>query len=129
VESPESWFENFGEGQLECGEAEITIDPDFAAVALLDDYPAFLTQYGGMDVLSVTEQTSTGFRVETKDRTSTTRFSWRIVAKRKGIPAPRFETVTVPPEPILPPVPEMVDTPRPPVFPRAALRHAENGRR
>ena len=32
MESPESWFEDFGEGQLACGKAEVTIDPDFAAV-------------------------------------------------------------------------------------------------
>ena len=44
VESPESWFEDFGKGQLECGRAEVTIDPDFAAVVLLDDFHVFLTQ-------------------------------------------------------------------------------------
>jgi hypothetical protein len=31
-------------------------------------------------------------------------------------------------EPILPPVPEIVDAPRPQVFPSAAVRHAGNGR-
>ena len=34
-------------------------------------------------------------------------FSWRVVAKRKDLPAPRFEVVTVPPEPMLPPIPDM----------------------
>jgi hypothetical protein len=106
VESPESWFEDFGKGHLECGHAEVTIDPDFAAVAALDDYHVFLTDYGGRTHLSVTSQTPTGFRVETDDATSSTRFSWRIVAKRKDIPAPRFEPVMVPPEPVLPPIPE-----------------------
>jgi len=33
VESPDSWFEDFGEAPLECGEATVTLDPDFAAVA------------------------------------------------------------------------------------------------
>jgi hypothetical protein len=115
VESPESWFEDFGKSQLECGAADVMIDRDFAAVALLDDYHVFLTQYGAMDVLSVTEQTSKGFRVEAKDLTSTTRFSWRIVAKRKDIPAPRFEPVTVPAEPVLPPVPEILTPQAPPI--------------
>ena len=32
VESPESWFEDFGEGVLRCGEASIALDADFAAV-------------------------------------------------------------------------------------------------
>jgi hypothetical protein len=116
MESPESWFEDFGKGQLECGQAEVTIDPDFAAVVDLTDYQVFLTQYGGYDVLSVTEQTPQGFRVETQDTASASRFGWRIVAKRKDIAAPRFETVTVPAEPILPPVPEIV-TPEPPRIP------------
>src|ERR1700730_10912587 len=43
VESPESWFEDFGKGQLACGQADVVIDPDFAAVATLDDYHVFLT--------------------------------------------------------------------------------------
>ena len=32
VESPESWFEDFGEAALVCGEASIALDPDFGAV-------------------------------------------------------------------------------------------------
>ena len=32
-------------GTLECGRAEVTIDPDFAAVADLSDYHVFLTAY------------------------------------------------------------------------------------
>ena len=44
MESPESWFEDFGTGQLECGRVEIAIDPDFAALVRLDDYQVFLTQ-------------------------------------------------------------------------------------
>jgi hypothetical protein len=112
MESPESWFEDFGKDQLDCGQAEVAIDPDFAAVTLLDDYHVFLTEYGRHSDLAVTEQTPTRFRVEAKDPTSTTRFSWRIVARRRDIPAPRFETVSVPAEPILPPVPEMA-TPQP----------------
>jgi hypothetical protein len=111
VESPESWFEDFGKGQLECGRADVSIDPDFAAVVLLDDYHVFLTQYGGHNDLSVTEQSHQGFRVEAKDPTSTTRFSWRIVAKRKDIAALRFEPVTVLPEPIQPPIPEIATPP------------------
>jgi hypothetical protein len=31
-----------------------------------------------------------------------------VVAKRKDIPAPRFETVTVPAEPVLPSIPEAI---------------------
>ena len=113
MESPESWFEDFGKGQLACGQADVTLDPDFAAVVNLDDYHVFLTGYGDRD-LTVTEQTPTGFRVETKDAASTNRFSWRVVAKRRGIAAPRFETVEVPPEPVLPNIPEPPAAPESP---------------
>jgi hypothetical protein len=116
MESPESWFEDFGKGQLECGRADVTIDSDFAAVVDLTDYQVFLTQYGGYDVLSVTEQTPKGFRVETQDTASASRFGWRVVAKRNDIPGPRFETVSVPPEPVLPSIPEAV-VPQPPSIP------------
>ena len=44
MESPESWFEDFGKGQLECGQASVQIDPDFAAVVDLEDYQVFLTE-------------------------------------------------------------------------------------
>ena len=31
LESPESWFEDFGEARLVDGKAEVRLDPDFAA--------------------------------------------------------------------------------------------------
>jgi hypothetical protein len=34
LESPESWFEDFGRAQLTCGRAEVKIDPDFAALVI-----------------------------------------------------------------------------------------------
>jgi hypothetical protein len=112
VESPESWFEDFGESQLACGEASITLDPDFAAVADLSRYHVFLTGYDDFE-LRVKERTPSGFRVQAKDDASSGAFSWRVVAKRKDIPAPRFETVTVPHEPVLPPLPPEPVAPAP----------------
>jgi hypothetical protein len=109
VESPESWFEDFGKGQLDCGCADVTIDPDFAAVANVDDYQVFLTEYDAPNGLYVTNRTPTGFRVQAgKDGAMSGAFGWRVVAKRKDIPAPRFETVTVPAEPVLPSIPEAI---------------------
>ena len=32
VESPEAWFEDFGEGTITAGKADVKLDPDFAAV-------------------------------------------------------------------------------------------------
>ena len=119
MESPESWFEDFGKGQLECGRAEITIDPDFAAVTDLSDYHVFLTEHESHQHLSVTDQTATGFSVEADlkmaalkgltDADLNGRFSWRVVAKRKDIKGERLETVTIPTEPTLPPPAEIAD--------------------
>jgi hypothetical protein len=106
TESPESWFEDFGESTLACGQAEVMLDPDFAAVADLSKYHVFLTGYDGQSDLSVCERTSSGFQVRATSGTGSGSFSWRVVAKRKDIPAPRFEAVTVPREPVLPALPQ-----------------------
>ena len=121
LESPESWFEDFGTGRLECGRAAVTIDPDFAAMVDLTDYHVFLTERGRHHALTVTAQTPTGFTVEADaddaaikgktDRDLSGTFSWRVVARRRDIKGERLEPVTIPPEPTLPPVP---DTPAPP---------------
>jgi hypothetical protein len=106
VESPESWFEDVGEGQLACGQSEVALDPEFAALIAADNYHVFLTEYGRHSDLYVAERTRQGFRVEAKDATSASRFSWRVMAKRGDIPGPRLEAVTIPPEPVLPAVPD-----------------------
>jgi hypothetical protein len=115
VESPESWFEDFGKGQLEGGCATVAIDPDFAAVVDLTDYHVFLTGYDDFD-LRVSEQSLIGFRVVAKDALSLRRFSWRVVAKRKDIAAPRFQAVTIPPAPTLPSIPDVPAAPPRPVM-------------
>jgi hypothetical protein len=111
MESPESWFEDFGRGQLACGQAHVMIDPDFAALVNVDDYQVFLTEYGERSDLYVADQTPTGFRVQAKDDTATGRFGWRIVARRKDIAGERLASVTIPPEPTLPP--PVADRPEP----------------
>ena len=116
LESPESWFEDFGTGRLECGRADVQIDPDFATLVNLDRYHVFLTEYDTDAVLRVRRRTKTGFEVEAdlelaavkgKNETDLTgEFSWRVVAKRKDITGQRLEPVTIPSEPTLPPVPD-----------------------
>jgi hypothetical protein len=101
VESPESWFEDFGKSRLDCGEAVVPIDPDFAAVTDMDDYHVFVTPNEDHE-LRVSSQTPTQFTVRAKDPKAAGRFSWRVVAKRKDIAGDRFSKVTVPSEPALP---------------------------
>ena len=115
VESPESWFEDFGKGTLECGRAEVALDPDFAVIVDLSDYHVFLTAYDHEHALHIRNQTPSGFTVEAdaalarlkgqKESDLTGRFSWRVVAKRKDIEAKRLAPATMPPEPTLPDLP------------------------
>jgi hypothetical protein len=123
VESPESWFEDFGRATLVCGEALITIDRDFAAVVDPADYHVFLTGYDGAADLSVYDRTPQGFRVRAKSGNGESTFSWRVVAKRKDIAGPRFETIEIPKEPTLPDVPASVyePSPSPPDLPRMGM--------
>jgi hypothetical protein len=57
VESPESWFEDFGKGQLVRGSADVALDPQFAAIANIDDYYVFVTPYDQHSELMVSERT------------------------------------------------------------------------
>ncbi len=117
LESPESWFEDFGTGRLECGRAQIPIDPDFAAMVDLSDDHVFLAESGRHHALAVTSRTPAGFVVEAdttlatlkgrKDVDLTGTFSWRVVARRRDIRAERLATVTIPPEPALPAPPHV----------------------
>jgi hypothetical protein len=97
VESPESWFEDFGVGQLVNGQAQVHLDPHFASVIHADAYHVFLTEYEDNNALFVTTRTSTGFGVRAKaSMTAGGAFSYRVVAKRKDIAGRRFEQVTPP---------------------------------
>ena len=113
VESPESWFEDFGRGTLACGEAAVRLDPDFAAVVDVSDYLVFITGNDGRSDLSVCDRTGEGFRVKSRARDVEGTFSWRVVAKRKDIAGVRFEPVEIPKEPTLPDVPASVYAPPP----------------
>jgi hypothetical protein len=109
IESPESWFEDFGEAQLTGGKSEVTLDPDFGAVADLAKYHVFLTEYDGHNALYVTKRTANGFSVHAKDGAGAGRFSWRVVAKRKDIAGERLAKIAIPPAPELPSSAEIVE--------------------
>jgi hypothetical protein len=121
MESPESWFEDFGDGALVCGRADVRIDPDFAAVTDVARYHVFLTAYDTEVLLHVKNRTATGFTVEAdpdvaalkgrKDADLSGPFSWRVVARRKDIRGERLATVMIPKEPPLPAIPDLPNPP------------------
>jgi hypothetical protein len=107
VESPESWFEDFGRGQLANGRASVPLDRDFAALVHNDSYDVFLTPYGDTKGLYVGSKGPDSFEVrEVQGGNSSLAFSYRVVAKRKDIAGPRLEKVDIPPAPPRPGAPQ-----------------------
>jgi hypothetical protein len=95
TESPESWFEDFGAGKLVDGHAEVHLEPEFASIIDTHDYNVFLTEYDDNNSLYVTKRTNKGFEVIAKaSKAASSSFSYRVVAKRKDIKAPRFDKVS-----------------------------------
>jgi hypothetical protein len=122
VESPDSVFEDFGQGTLAAGRAQVRIDPEFAATVKTDDYAVFLTPEGECKGLFVTAKTPTGFEVrELQGGTSSLPFRYRIVAARKDVEVARMERLQLdlpkPPPPLAPVVkfdpPPGVSVPQP----------------
>lgn len=97
VESPESWFEDFGEAKLVNGRADVTIDKTFTEIVHTDNYYVYLTAHGDTMGLHVTKRSATAFSVqENQGGTSNVSFSWRLVAKRNDVKAERLEKVNFP---------------------------------
>jgi integrase len=95
IESPEAWFEDFGEAALAKGKVHVAFDPDFARTVDLRRYHVFLTPYGETNGLYVMRRTRRGFDVvERKQGRSSVRFSWRVVAKPKSAKHKRFAKMT-----------------------------------
>jgi hypothetical protein len=97
VESPESWFEDFGAGKLKKGRAEVKLDRDFAVLVRRNDYHVFLTPLADSQGLYVSKKSPSSFEVrEQQGGTSSITFSYRVVARRKDIEGRRLEKVKVP---------------------------------
>ena len=122
VQSPESWFEDFGSAQLSGGSATVQLDPAFAELIDTSSYYVFPVPEGLPNgPLYVSAKTATGFTVSEAGSGAGSAggkpgaggggtgigFSYRIVAKRKNATSGRLEQVPEPPPPISPPaVPE-----------------------
>jgi hypothetical protein len=93
-ESPESWFEDFGEGELINGITRIELDRLFLeTVTINDDNPmkVFVQLEGDCNGVYVSKGT-TGFDViELNKGTRSVPFSYRVVAKRKGFEDKRLD--------------------------------------
>jgi hypothetical protein len=85
-EAPEVLFEDYGEGQLVNGEAEITIDPVFSKnIAVNDKHPlrVYIQLEGDCNGVYVTNKTGTGFTVkELHSGSSNVKFSYHVIANR-----------------------------------------------
>ncbi|MEO0093979.1 MAG: hypothetical protein ABIK67_07000 [candidate division WOR-3 bacterium] len=93
-ESPEVWFEDFGEGQLRDGKADIQLDPTFLkTVTISEEHPmkVFVQLNDNCNGVYV-KRGNTGFSViELNNGTSNAHFTYRVVAKRKGYENVRLE--------------------------------------
>jgi hypothetical protein len=96
-ESPESWLEDFGEAQLKRGKVTVRIEKQFAGCVNTRTYHVFLTPRGDCNGLFVTDQDPEKFLVcELGDGRSNVSFSYRVVARRADIDAPRLARVSRP---------------------------------
>jgi len=84
VESPQNWFEDFGQAELSGGEAVVSVEEIFAQTVNLDeDYHVFLTPQDGFCSLYVTDKTSSTFTVRAEEGDSCEiTFDYRIIAPR-----------------------------------------------
>ncbi len=117
IQSPESWFEDFGSAQLSGGEAVVNIESMFGETVNTGvDYHVFLTPNGDCKGLYVAQKSATSFVVrELGGGTSSLAFDYRIAAKRRGYEQVRLADKTK----------ELAAIKRPPQLKRgpAAARH------
>jgi hypothetical protein len=102
VESPESYFEDFGETVLDGASVSVDLDPDFAALVQRARYQVFLTSYGP-EALYVSARRPDSFEIARVEQSGggiqkRIRVGYRIVARRADVKRSRLPTVEVPPE-------------------------------
>lgn len=93
-ESPENWFEDFGEGQLSEGRCHIELDPLFLETVTINkqNLMKVFIQLNGDCNGTYVERGRTGFDViELQGGHSNARFTYRVVAKRRGFEDKRLD--------------------------------------
>jgi len=110
VESPESWFEDFGEARLGSnGRVTVKLDADFASLIRVGEYQVFLTPYAPVQ-LYVAKRTRASFEIRTVSAAAgleKASCGWRIVGRRKDVRAPRLAKVEIAPAPKRPKTSEL----------------------
>jgi hypothetical protein len=96
VESPECYFEDFGEVTLSGPSVTVRLDRDFAALVKRRHYHVFLTGYGP-DAVYVARRSRDAFQIARLASGSSIRMrvSYRIVARRADVKATRLPKVAV----------------------------------
>jgi hypothetical protein len=96
VESPESWFEDYGRTRLINGVARVTLDPDFSALVQQGDYLVFPVAEGNCNGIYVSQRDAKGFEVrECNNGKSTLPLAYKVLARRKDLAGKRLERVDV----------------------------------
>ncbi len=93
-ESPENWFEDFGEGRLSAGRCHIELDPLFLETVTINERNPMKVFIQLNDDCNGTyvERGRTGFDViELQGGQSNARFTYRAVAKRSGFEDKRLD--------------------------------------
>jgi hypothetical protein len=93
MESPESYFEDFGEAPIE-GRVEVALRSDFAALVDTSNIQVYLTEHGDLN-LYVAARGSSSFTVVSRNGGGGS-FGYRLVARRKDVKAGRLAPVSIP---------------------------------
>jgi hypothetical protein len=93
-ESPEVWFEDFGEGRLINGQCQIALDPLFLETVTIDEqHPmkVFIQPNDNCNGVFVQRGINSFTVIELQNGQSAAAFTYRLVAKRKGYENSRLE--------------------------------------
>jgi len=93
-ESPENWFEDFGEGQLVNGRCHIELDPLYLETVTIDDenpMKVFVQLKGDCFGVYVDNALTSFDVIERQGGSSSVPFTYRVVAKRKGFEEKRLD--------------------------------------
>src|SRR5262249_9015281 len=120
IESPESWFEDFGTARLEAGQAVVPLEAIFRETVRSEHrYRVFLTPRGDCEGLYVAAQDGHGFGVgEWRGGRASVEFDDRVVVKARGHEARRLEPIEPPARPPIPEPPSFEATSRPEIIDR-----------